>query len=118
MLYLISKPFHLLAGNYDCKPISADDAAILIRLADSAGELQSLVHFASTAAAIRALAAVDVSLVERAEIPKPKHGDRFLDIRLKCSVQKGQRIGLADLEFWQIDYESKKASADWPVVLA
>jgi hypothetical protein len=117
MLYLISKPFHLSAGNYDCKQISTDDAALLIRLADSAGEMRSLVHFASTAAAIRALTAVDVSLVERAEIPKPEQGDRFLDIRLKASVQKGQRIGLTDLEFWQIDYESKKASADWPVVL-
>ena len=117
MLYLISKPFHLSAGNYDCKQISADDAALLIRLADSAGELRSLVHFASTVAAIRALAAVDVSLVDRAEIPKPEHGDRFLDIRLKGSVQKGQRIGLIDLEFWQIDYESTKSSVDWPVVL-
>jgi hypothetical protein len=76
-----------------------------------------LVHFASTVAAIRSLAAVDISLVERAEIPKPDQGDRFLDIRLKGSVQKGQRIGLTDLEFWQIDYESKKAPADWPMVL-
>jgi hypothetical protein len=71
MLYLISKPFHLKTGCYECKQISADGAAGLIRSADNAVELRSLVHFASTAAAMRALAAVEIALVERAEIPKP-----------------------------------------------
>ena len=63
---------------------------------------------------MRALAAVDVALVERAEIPNPGQGDRFLDIRLKESVQKGQRIGLTDLEFWQIDYETKSRPSIGP----
>jgi hypothetical protein len=106
MLYLISKPFHLTTGCYECRQISAGDAAILIRSAYSAGELRSLVHFATTAAALRALTAVDVSIVERVEIPNPKQGDRFLDVRLRATVPKGQRIGLTDLEFWQIDYET------------
>lgn len=113
MLYLVSKPFHLTTGCYECRQISADDAAILIRSAYSAGELRSLVHFATTAAALRALTAVDVSLVERAEIPNTERGDRFLDVRLKGSVQKGQRIGLTDLEFWRIDYAM---TADLPAV--
>lgn len=108
MLYLISKPFQLTTGCYECKQITADDAALLIRSAYSAGELRSLVHFATTAAALRALTAVDVSQVERAEIPKPERGDRFLDVRLKESVQKGQRIGLTDLEFWRIHFELSK----------
>jgi hypothetical protein len=122
MLYITTKPFALTAGNYSCKRLSTDDAAALIRKAHSAGELKSVVGFATTAAALRALTSVQIDLAERSEVPFPVNGDRFLDVRLKADTPKGHKIGIADVEFWLIefklvDYEQIKESAEWPKVL-
>jgi hypothetical protein len=122
MLYLISSPMHMVTGNYTCKLIPSDVAAELITSADSKGELQSLVHFASTVVALRQLTSLPILLVNRTEPPKPENGDCFIDIRVKPNVPKGTAIVLNDLEFWKIefklsDYQSLKESADWPAVL-
>jgi hypothetical protein len=84
MLYLISNPMFLSAGNYAFNHIMSEEAVALIRHTHSTNKLKSLVHFASTMAALRVLADVEVALVGRSEIPTPKDGDCFIDIRLKC----------------------------------
>jgi hypothetical protein len=47
---------------------------------------------------------VEVELVEGAEIPTPKDGDCFIDIRLKANTPTGRPIDVAELEFWRIDF--------------
>lgn len=122
MLYLISKPFDLMAGNYSCKQISTDTAAAAIKKASAAGELRSLVHFASTVVALKSLASIDLELSGSLELPKLENGDCVIAVRLRTGTPKGRPIALEDLEFWQInfsqaDYDEIKESAEWPAVL-
>ncbi len=122
MLYIITKPFDLLNGAYNSTQISSDAAANLIREADSANKLTSLVHFASTAHAVRSLASVDIKLVDRAELPQIIDGDELLHIRLKKETPKGQKVGIIDLEFWHIEYrmrnyETSRDFSQWPMVV-
>lgn len=122
MLYLISSPMQLAAGNYTCRLMQNQDAADFIRSAESKGELRSLVHFMSTVVALRELTSIPIPLANRTDPPQPKNGDCFIDIRLKATTPKGSPIVLNDLEFWKIefkltDYQSLKESADWPAVL-
>jgi hypothetical protein len=124
MLYLISKPFDLMAGNYSCKQIDAELSKTLIKNAYDAGELQSMVHFASTVAALKKLASVDIQPGERGggELPSLKHGDSILAVRLQSTTEKGRPISLDDLEFWLVSfsqdaYQQIKDSAEWPAVM-
>lgn len=127
MLYVISQPVGLIAGNYCCKQIDADTASELIRKAYPSSELRSLVHFGSTVFALKELTSIDIELVDqdRAELPPLRDGDCFIDVRLKIGTPRGKPVGLLDLEFWQVnynksdldDYEKIKESAEWPAII-
>ncbi len=122
MLYLISKPFDLMAGNYSCKQVDKVSATATIKAALGAGELRSLVHFASTVAALKPIVSIDLELSGSSDLPRLSHGDRLVAIRLRIGTPKGRTILLDDLEFWQIDYSQQgydniKESSEWPAVL-
>lgn len=81
-----------------------------------------IVHFVSMVSALNALASLDIELGDQDEVPSPRDGDCFMDVRLKPETPKGRPVGLADLEFWQIDsslanYDRIKETAEWPAIL-
>lgn len=122
MLYLITKPLPLYAGEYHVEQIDSQSAANLIRSNSESSQLKSLIHFGSTAVAMRSLTSLNIELVERAETPTLNDGDQAIEIRLRANVGKGQKIGLADLEFFLIRYRSSyeakhNAPGIWPAVL-
>ena len=122
MLYLITKTLPLHVGEYHVEQIDSDAAAALIRTHHESSKLRSLIHFGSTAAAMRSLTELYIELVERAEPPTLSNEDLAIEIRLRPSIGKGQKVGLADLEFFLIryrsDYEARQqAPSVWPAVL-
>lgn len=113
MLYLVSKPIPLTEGRYDVSRLSSDDLAQMIREAQSTGKLESRIHYASTAAALRALANVDIRTTSLAGDPNITESDTVVEIRLKSGKEKGP-VTLADLEFWEVRFTSHTA---WPVII-
>lgn len=112
----------LVGGVYACKQIQTNEASELIRKENDAGNLIALVHFESTVFSLRKLTGIDVGLVRRPDIPKPKSGDCFLDIRIRSGTPKGRPITGDDLEFYRIDfkgveYENSSDSTGWPMVI-
>lgn len=114
MLYLTSKPLALQSGEYAVSQITSDELAKMVRDAASSGLLESRIHFASSAAALRALAAVDVRTTSKEGDPYLTNNDTVVEVRLKPTTPKGQRVGLADLEFWKINF---KANGAWPALV-
>ena len=123
MLYLITKQLPMHVGEYRVEQIDSDAAASLIRTNHDASKLRSLIHFGSTATAIASLTELYIELVERAEPPTLGSDDIAIEIRLRPNTPKGQRVSLADLEFFLIrfrtDYEAKQqAPSMWPAVIS
>lgn len=112
----------LVGGVYACKQIRTSEASELIQKANDAGDLIALVHFESTVFAIRKLTGIAIGLVRRPDIPKPKSGDCFLDIRIRSDMPKRQVPTIDDFEFYRIDfkgidYETSSDSTGWPMVI-
>ena len=122
MLYLITQPMTLVDGVYSCSQINKDDAVSLIRGEHGKDELLSLIHFESTAFALRKSTGLDIAHVRRCDIPQPRSGDCLLDIRIKQGTPKGRPTTVDDFEFYRIDfvgsgYDKAGDSTGWPMVL-
>ena len=105
MLYLVTIPFELQNGSYRCDEISHEEAGKLISNANESGNLKSFVNFASTKFAIRELCGVKVEVVQKVNLPTLKEGDSLLHCRV-VQKSKGERIGLSDLNFFQVEFIS------------
>jgi hypothetical protein len=112
MLYLVSNPLTLPEGQYRVDKLSVDEVARMIREADSRGALESRIHFASSAAALRSLAAVDIRTTRVAGEPYLTDSDTVIEIRLKPGSQG--KVGLADLEFFSLRSSS---TSFWPAIV-
>lgn len=106
MVYLITSPLVLHPGNYRCQPISADEAVKLIKQASEDGSLRPLVNFGSTRFVLQQLCGIKFDLARKITIPAPSEGDVYIDVRLKSEAAK-DRLGIEDLEFFQIDVKRK-----------
>lgn len=113
MLYLVSKPIPLCEGRYEVSRLATDDLVQLVRNAHASGTLESRIHYASTASAIRALANVDVRTTSLAGDPYITDADIIVEIRLKPGKEKGPVVA-GDLEFWELKFTSPTA---WPAIV-
>ena len=106
MLFIITKPFQLEVGSYKCDIMSPDDAATLIKQHHDAGNVKSLINFASTKATIQKLTGISFAVVQKFTIPQPSDGDQFLQVKLKDDAPKG-KPSIEHLEFLLINFNDK-----------
>lgn len=81
MLFLITQPFQLQPGNYQCRQISESEASKLIKSSES-GLLTSFVGFKSTQKEIERISTTRIELVRKFTFPNLQDGDQLLEIRL------------------------------------
>jgi hypothetical protein len=108
VLNIVTMPPTMHAGTYRVSRITPNEAALRLRQAAQNGSLQSHVNFASTCQALRGLTGIPIELVSKIFIPPPNDGDCFLSVRLRQGTGKHQTIGLADLDFFWIEYSNNE----------
>ncbi len=108
VLNIVTMPPTMHAGTYRVTGIGPKAAAAKLREAHRHGTIRSHVNFASTCQALRGLTGIPIELVSKIFIPPPNDGDCFLSVRLRQGTGKHQTIGLADLDFFWIEYSNNE----------
>jgi hypothetical protein len=116
-LYLVTLPLPIFVGNYDVRRISAEEAARIIRHAYDSEDWQvmSAVHVGSTAALLTQISGRTVRRVDKARLPTPRDGDRFLFTRLATGVEREsfhQPLTLLDVKFQLCEYTREEGLED------
>jgi hypothetical protein len=111
MLYLVSKPIPMTPGTYTVSSIQEAELTELIREAAANQQLESRIHFQSSATALRTATGVNIRTTSEPGQPYIQEGDLTIEVRLKPGTQ-GKRIGFHDLEFVKIRY-----SSGWPAIV-
>jgi hypothetical protein len=116
-LYLVTLPLPIFVGNYDVRRISAEDAARIIRNAYDSEDWQvlSAVHVGTTAALLTQISGRTVRRVDKARLPTPRDGDRFLFTRLATGVEREsfhQPLTLLDVKFQLCEYTREEGLED------
>jgi hypothetical protein len=107
VLHLITLPQTLFPGRYTVDRVSAEDAARMIRLAADRAQLNSQIHFGSTADVLESLSGRPVEQVDHPRLQPPVNGDVYLHVRLTTGVRRPShgQIGVLDLDFYRITFE-------------
>ena len=116
-LYLVTLPLPIFVGNYNVRRITAEEAARVIRDTFDSDDWQvlSAVHAGTTAALLTQISGRTVRRFDRARLPPPRHGDRFLFTRLIGGVEREnsrQPLTIMDVKFQLCEYTREEGLED------